>query len=278
MNYRPQENSTMYDSVAALTEKIYTVMDQRNGKEEEIDLKEIIPVIDLNSSVVTTIYNHASLKYEYFSPSIKNMLGFDHTEFMEGGLKFAMSRVLPEHNKLFNKNIIPIMVKYYLKYAIKRKVLDLKFSYTFKIQKKDGEYIWALHHMSALKTTRWGTPKYTLIFISDITELKRDENVDIVISLKNEEGLYKPIYTRTYNGFASNFKFSPRELEILILLARGKTSRDIAKDLNLSTHTIYTHRKNMLEKSKMKNTSELVYTALSKGFINELPNLKISEE
>lgn len=49
-----------------------------------------------------------------------------------------------------------------------------------------------------------------------------------------------------------------REREIVKLLAEGRTSLNIAKHLSLSKHTIDTHRRNMLKKSGMKNTAELV--------------------
>ncbi len=49
-----------------------------------------------------------------------------------------------------------------------------------------------------------------------------------------------------------------REREIVTLLAEGRTSRNIAQYLSLSKHTIDTHRRNMLKKSGLRNTAELV--------------------
>ena len=49
-----------------------------------------------------------------------------------------------------------------------------------------------------------------------------------------------------------------REKEILLLLAEGLTSHDIADKLFLSTYTIDTHRKNMLQKFNVHNTQALL--------------------
>ncbi|MEQ9425568.1 MAG: helix-turn-helix transcriptional regulator [Cyclobacteriaceae bacterium] len=51
---------------------------------------------------------------------------------------------------------------------------------------------------------------------------------------------------------------SIRENEILELLTCGKTSKEIAAQLNVSSHTIDTHRRNILKKTNMKNTTQLL--------------------
>lgn len=55
---------------------------------------------------------------------------------------------------------------------------------------------------------------------------------------------------------------SPRELEILELLAKGKTSKEIAENLFISKTTVDTHRRNLLEKTGCRSTSELLLKVL----------------
>ena len=52
-----------------------------------------------------------------------------------------------------------------------------------------------------------------------------------------------------------------REKEILQLLSKGLTSQEIAGKLFLSTFTIDTHRKNMLQKFNVHNTQALINLA-----------------
>lgn len=53
-------------------------------------------------------------------------------------------------------------------------------------------------------------------------------------------------------------QLSAREKEILKYLVEGKTSQEISKILYLSKNTIDTHRRNILEKTGLKSTYELI--------------------
>lgn len=61
--------------------------------------------------------------------------------------------------------------------------------------------------------------------------------------------------------------FSRREKKVLELLGKGFSTKDIAKELFITEKTVETHRKNMIEKAKAKNTAELVAFASSRGFL-----------
>lgn len=60
---------------------------------------------------------------------------------------------------------------------------------------------------------------------------------------------------------------SPREIEVVKLVAKGLIAKEIASELYLSTHTVYTHRKNIMKKLKIGTTSELVLYAVREGII-----------
>jgi DNA-binding NarL/FixJ family response regulator len=61
---------------------------------------------------------------------------------------------------------------------------------------------------------------------------------------------------------------SPREREILQLVAEGKSNKEIATQLNLSVYTIETHRANLMEKLGLKGMPELILYAVRKGIIS----------
>ena len=60
---------------------------------------------------------------------------------------------------------------------------------------------------------------------------------------------------------------SDREIQVVKLIAKGKIAKEIAAQLHLSTHTIYTHRKNIMKKLKLSTTPELVLYAVEHGMI-----------
>jgi DNA-binding NarL/FixJ family response regulator len=58
-----------------------------------------------------------------------------------------------------------------------------------------------------------------------------------------------------------------REREVFLLLAEGKSPRDVAESLFLSPKTVHTHRQHILEKLGLKTTTELIRFALREGLI-----------
>ncbi len=57
-----------------------------------------------------------------------------------------------------------------------------------------------------------------------------------------------------------------RQVEILALIAQGKTSREIADDLFIGLHTVDTHRKNMIRILGLQGKGELMRYALEKKY------------
>jgi DNA-binding NarL/FixJ family response regulator len=58
-----------------------------------------------------------------------------------------------------------------------------------------------------------------------------------------------------------------REREVLQLLAQGKSNKEVAQVLDLSPHTIESHRTNMMQKLNLHNTAEIVLYAVRKGIV-----------
>lgn len=67
---------------------------------------------------------------------------------------------------------------------------------------------------------------------------------------------------------------TPRETEILALIAKGIGSKQIAGLLSISGNTVANHRKNMLAKMGAKSSAELVFIYLNNtGVGNRYNNL-----
>jgi DNA-binding NarL/FixJ family response regulator len=59
-----------------------------------------------------------------------------------------------------------------------------------------------------------------------------------------------------------------RELEILQMIAQGKSNKEIAADLGLSANTVAVHRANIMEALGIHKTAELVVYAIRNGLVN----------
>jgi len=60
-----------------------------------------------------------------------------------------------------------------------------------------------------------------------------------------------------------------REREVLKLLAEGKRTKEIAKDLYISPYTVRRHRANIMEKLNIKTLADLLKYAISQDYLVE---------
>lgn len=80
------------------------------------------------------------------------------------------------------------------------------------------------------------------------------------------------IINKIYNNKASaknqNEQLTERETDVLKWLAKGLSNKEIADKLNVSIHTVNTHRKNIMDKTSIRSLSGLTVYAVSKGIIS----------
>jgi DNA-binding NarL/FixJ family response regulator len=85
-----------------------------------------------------------------------------------------------------------------------------------------------------------------------------DELVPIVRKILEGSKIRKPINTQA--------ALSPRERQVLMLLAQGLRRSEIAQRLEISDKTVSAHQANLLLKLELRNVVELVRYAIEEGF------------
>jgi len=90
-------------------------------------------------------------------------------------------------------------------------------------------------------------------------------NDSIYISNKSmNDVLWRKLNSR---NSIKNKPVSQREKEILLLICKGLSTREIAAQLHLSVKTVENHRNHLLEKTNTNNTASLVLYAAKKGWV-----------
>lgn len=84
-----------------------------------------------------------------------------------------------------------------------------------------------------------------------------------ILDLIMESGENKPVLEEVVQLTGS-------EIEIVRLIAAGKTTKEIAKDKCISFHTVNTHRRNIFRKLGVSNVSELIIHAIKSGWIENI--------
>ncbi len=85
----------------------------------------------------------------------------------------------------------------------------------------------------------------------------------IVSAVLDEKG---PAAIASYN--CDGINISEREMEIIKCIAEGLSNKEVADKLFLSTHTVTTHRKNIMAKLGVNNTAGLVLFAVRENLIS----------
>jgi len=246
-----------------------------NGVPLDIDVNEVVQklkgTISITSRFAPVIFlsDYTQGKYIYVDELCFSVLGFSANYFMEMGVESYLSKWHPEDFNIFNNKIFPYNINF-LKNLPLEKYQDVVFSYNYRILNAEGAYLTMLQRFSFLPGNIMGKPLGILGMIIDITHFKNDSVVVHTIEeIDTREHIQKTmlLYKRNYLPNDKLHALSKREIEILKLMGRGLSSKQIAGELTLSINTINNHRKNMLRKTSSANSSDLLNTAIKLGFI-----------
>jgi len=203
------------------------------------------------------IYDFPRREINYISPGIQKIFGYDPGEV---NMQFLYEKIHPDDRGGVAEATIDA-----LQGTIDNLMTQpgrLKFSVNYRFQKKDGSYLHVLRHQTVQQTDEQGNILRTTGIIVELGHMP-DFNGVTGKMVDNESG--KLIYSRPYSGQDS--LFSAREKEIILLLANGRKTDEIAEELFISPNTVSTHRKNMLRKYAVKNTAELILFSKKQGIL-----------
>ena len=71
------------------------------------------------------------------------------------------------------------------------------------------------------------------------------------------------------NQYSDSHDLSERERDVLILVAKGMANKEIADRLNISIHTVMSHRKNITHKTGIKSVAGLTVYALLNNLLDQ---------
>jgi DNA-binding NarL/FixJ family response regulator len=96
----------------------------------------------------------------------------------------------------------------------------------------------------------------------------RDELLDIIRGVHAGKRRLPAAVAQTLAEHMADDPISPRELEVLSLMAAGKRNKEIASDLSIAEDTVKMHVRNILSKLQVSDRTEAVTIALRRGIIH----------
>jgi len=251
-------DNTLYQDWIFLSDQYFTPTPSIQSKDRLLYSHTLKNLFGQASSVLQLI-NHTDHSFEYFSENILALLGYNTDTFTNGKVQFKMSLMHPDHARIFVRHIHPVMFDLMHQYKKTDRIKDLNFYFTYQIRRNDGQYIWVSEKMNVVEVDDNGNPVLSLIFMDNISLMKgHDAPIDFIVNLNQEQYYNEPLVRMHYGLHNSKSALSDREQDVLRLLSEGKSSHEIAVHLNISYHTVCTHRKNMLHKTDSKNLMELL--------------------
>ncbi|HZY78087.1 MAG TPA: LuxR C-terminal-related transcriptional regulator [Cyclobacteriaceae bacterium] len=198
------------------------------------------------------ILNHTNLEYVYVSDSVKTVVGFSPQEWKEMGVAGASKLMHQDDLATLGRVVFPAYFESLSKLSLEDK-LRSKFTYTYRIRNKAGK---CLNIVQENVILRIENEKITLglVICTDASAFRKTDEVCYShVLVRHPEGR---VVLMENSGNSAGI--STAEVRVLKLMSRGFSEKQIADKLNLSLSTIKKHKGNMMEKTGVRNSAELV--------------------
>ena len=210
------------------------------------------------------IVNLATVEIEWICSEVNDVLGLKNKNDFD--VEYIYDNIHPDdkarfiaHEKKccnFFGNLTP------------NQVLNYKISYDYRLKRTDGNYIWILMQSVPIQTNDQGAVIRVLGIHTDISHLKTDNQPSGLsfLGLNGEQSFYN-VSVDEFHLIPDEELFTPREKEVIKLTVEGNKSPKVADILMISVHTVHTHRKNIMKKSKCNNWIEFSSKAIVNGWV-----------
>jgi DNA-binding CsgD family transcriptional regulator len=207
------------------------------------------------------IFNLSTLELELVSNEVTKVTGYEPSEFTVASM---MDKIHEDDRPWFlnfeNK------IRLFLATLPPDKLMKYKARYDFRLKRKDGTSMRVLHQSMVIEHDDEGQILRTMAVHTDISHLKAEGRPILSIIGLDGEPSYIDVDVDKIFTVSKEF-LSKREKQILQLIIEGKVSKEISEMLHISKQTVDSHRNNMIAKSGLKNTSQLIAKAIREGWI-----------
>lgn len=218
------------------------------------------------------VIDSPSLTFDFVSPDVAKILGISSEGF---DLQRMVSTLHPEELDFFLR--CEDVVAYFLKNIVSaEKICQYKIISSLRHLLPNGKTVILLKQTLVTSSTENGALLKVLGVHSDIGHITQAPAKTLSFLGLGGEPSYMDIDVFKDNVF-ENFKpffyeindleFTRRELDIIRLLARGGSTIQIARALNISAQTVQTHRKNILKKAPVRNSAELIEYCIRRCYL-----------
>jgi DNA-binding CsgD family transcriptional regulator len=245
---------------------------------EKIKNQFVGEMISINSSFLSLashsipmvyLLDYTTGRYLSVSDTSKGVIGHTKEDIVKYGIEYIIEHYHKDHLKLLDSKIFPDRLQS-LNEIDPEDHKDYVFTYNFSFKNRKGTYRNLLQRNIFVKSDSNGKPLLSAGMVINIENYhKANPVIQTIEKMTYGPSLNEPEVTfkKAYFLNEEDQTFSKREKEILLWMADGKTSKDIARILFISEDTVIVHRKNMMLKSGSTNVAALIAFAFRHGII-----------
>lgn len=248
----------------------YALLNEQQFNESDLNyqiLDHHFPILqklsNLSNSGVS-VFDLYKKEHAFYSPGFCSLLGYEINWIHEKPQSYWDSRIHPQdHIQLMKQGITLLKLFFGLG---KEEKSNHKLINEYRMLNANDEYIKVIEQHQVLELDIHGN-LWLALSIIDISpnQQMQDEINSQLINFRTGEILILPL-PKSSNEIPS-IQLSQRENEILHLVKSGLLSKEISNKLNISLHTVNTHRQRILEKLGANNSMEAVIFASRLGLV-----------
>ena len=244
------------------SDKINSIYNEIFDNYPQVEIEEHIKkLIELDfyypfNSTYYCITNTVHQSFEYVSKNFTACTGLSKEKMLAGGMDYYWSLFHPEDIDLWLKSLTNLMV-FTMSELTDEQRTRMSYTWNYRIKITDGSYVNIVQNTTPLQFDETNKP---IIGLAHYTVLDGNIKMDICASAKylNDKNEYETLFYQNVSTSNLLGNISNRERDIVRLIITKKTSDEISKKLNISKHTVDTHRRNILKKLDISSTFELV--------------------
>lgn len=218
------------------------------------------------NTVVSFAWCGETVGVSFLSKNFTKIFGYPGQAFANEGIDFILSRIHPDDLSSFLQFIETVHVPPACWFENRNEAC---FEISFRIRHLKGHWIWIREKIIALSLTAEGFLDRAFLSFDDITQWQKKKEEEKIESLTHKKSKlaeawakYKKIQEEKNSLTTCNSKvLTEREKQVLELVSKGYSSKQIAHHLFISRHTVESHRKHLLRKLNVNNAAELVVKA-----------------
>lgn len=261
----------MHREIENILRKLYETLERFYPEDVKIDDKKyleksgLINLLNNQQGNLTFLIDVKQLRVVQVSGSVLKYTGYTSAEFGDNILLKFMTMFAPEQ-----RSFMSIFVSWILNIEknvpIEYKSRQFISAWGMHLLHKDGRSMRWYLNIIPIEFNAQKNPTLIMMSIQEVTHLVKGDDY-CIRGVFGEENKKVFVYYSNEERTIDNEIISEREREVLQHISQGLDTRHIAGEMKISPNTVDNHRRNMLARTGMRDTTALIQLCRMVGVI-----------